>query len=147
QAPSSQKSSVQEAPSLQSSGTPAHVPFAQRSPIVHGSPSSHWALSVHEMQPAIGLPPTQMPLWQKSPCVHALPSSHDCSGPSGAWEQVWLVRSQASAVHASPSSHSRGTVPVQVCCAPACRPRTSVETSAKISTERTVHCRITRRVI
>jgi hypothetical protein len=90
----SHESSVHGLLSLQSvAAPPAHVPFAQVSPVVHALPSSHAAVLLALTQPVAGRqessvhgllslqssagPPPQAPLAQVSFVVHALPSSHD----------------------------------------------------------------------
>jgi hypothetical protein len=84
-------------------GVPAHSVAAHRSPVVQGFPSSHGAVFSEKTH-----------WWRvQASSVHGFPSSQ-----SAGWSQrrhpamptCWQpdVRTHESAVHASPSSHSRG---------------------------------------
>ena len=103
-------------------GPPAHVPFAQVSPVVHAFASSQAALLLVFTQPVAGLqeslvqrlpslqsgaaPLTHVPASQVSPTVHAFPSSH--GETLSTWTQP-VAASQESSVQALPSSQSSGT--------------------------------------
>ena len=74
---------------------------------MHPFPSSHWAVVVHSMQPATGVP-VHTPFTHKSPFVHACPSSQ--SKLLFVWKQP-LAGLQPSVVHSLPSPQFTGGPP------------------------------------
>lgn len=105
----SQASAVHALPSLHATTLPTHSAALHTSPPVQGLPSSHGLPSPISID-------VQVPAASQLSCVQGLPSLQSASlahvspphEPLGTKTQALFLASQLSAVHRSPSSHTRG---------------------------------------